>query len=241
MSCGQKGKKIELLLRHHWLGFEPNTNTNQGEFNAHRVLWPIRQEAISEVVCGRGRRGTWRSANAPLSGAAADTPRGEIITTTYRTPHSDCCIQHFPTRPPESTTTSNTATGPSSAAVNCSTAGTTGAGDSTSVDDVLQSQGAHISNAPDGGNLRGHLVIHNKLCQDKVVFLSFSVEHSGEEHGIRADKASSIWRNPDCFVSYVNPGDDTVWNPQAIRKRVQKLTASNSRIINADDIVTVWE
>ena len=88
------------------------------------------------------------------------------------------------------------------------------------------------------------------------MFLSFDLEHGGEECGIvqisgeflkisisgdqpRADIASSICRNPDYFDSYVNPGDDTIWNQRAIG--VHHLTASDSRIANADDLATVWE
>ena len=85
--------------------------------------------------------------------------------------------------------------------------------------------------------------------------MSFDLEHGGKECGIvqisgeflkillssdqpRADIASSIWHNSDCFDLYVNPGDNAVWDPHAIG--VHKLTASDSRIVNADDLATVW-
>ena len=121
---------------------------------------------------------------------------------------------------------------------------------------VLQSGGGGAANAPGVDKPRGRSVIHNKLREDKVVFLSFDLEDGGEECGIvqisgeflkisrsgdqpRADKASSVCRNPDCFDSYVNPGDDAIWSQRAIG--VHHLTALDSRIANADDIATVWE
>ena len=107
-----------------------------------------------------------------------------------------------------------------------------------------------------GDKLKGRSIIHNELREDRVVFLSFDLEHGGEECGIlqisgeflkislsgdrpRYDTASAIQRNPDCFDSYVNPGDEAIWDPEAIG--VHKLTPTDSRITNADDIGTVWE
>ena len=47
-----------------------------------------------------------------------------------------------------------------------------------------QSGGGSADDAPDGDKLRGHSVIHNDIRQDKVVFLSFDLEHGGEECSI---------------------------------------------------------
>ena len=65
-----------------------------------------------------------------------------------------------------------------------SSTATTNAGASSAAGGNHYSGGGCAGNTPDGDKLKDYSVIHNNLHQNKSMFLSFDLEHDGEERVI---------------------------------------------------------
>ena len=105
---------------------------------------------------------------------------------------------------------------------------------------------------------KGKSIAHDCIIKKKAVFLSLDVETGGEFCGPSGllqlsaelfrmdieskrgkDVSKNIRRPGSVFNKYINPGEDAIWNEAAARSSHQ-LTATDPRILNADDIGVVW-